>query len=134
MQSDRFSLCRHEVKIPLGRDNHFLDDVKHLLILDHVRKHVVMARTPGKCPIVEITMDDLEVSYDKRLTDDRAGDDCQKNRESIRIIYSIAKNHESIIHAAILLIKTLWQVIFPVLNIRLGIVLKLYQILLAKTK
>ena len=35
MQSLRFSLCRHKVKILLGGDYHFLYDVKHPLTLDH---------------------------------------------------------------------------------------------------
>ena len=42
--------------------------------------------------------------------------------------------HESIIYPAIFPIKTLSQVVIPVLHIRLGTVLKLYQILLAKTQ
>ena len=83
-----------------------------------------MAHTPENCPIVERTMEDLEASYNEMLTDDRAGGDCHKT----------GKFHESIIHAAIFPIKTLSQVVTPVLHIRLGTVLKLYQILLSKTQ
>ena len=50
------------------------------------------------------------------------------------ICHKTGKFHESIIHAAIFPIKTLFQVVTPALNIRLGTVLKLYQILLSKTQ
>ena len=83
-----------------------------------------MAHTPENCPMVERTVEDLEASYNKMLADDRAGGDCHKT----------GKFHESIIHAAIFPIKTLSQVVTPVLHIRLGTVLKLYQILLSKTQ
>ena len=137
LQRESFSLCGHKVKIFLGGDYHFLDDclghqgssatypsAKDLVTLDHLRKHPGMAHTPENCPIVERTMEDLEASYNEMLTDDRAGGDCHKT----------GKFHESIIHAAIFPIKTLSQVVTPVLHIRLGTVLKLYQILLSKTQ
>ena len=79
-----------------------------------------MAHTPEYCPVVERTMEDLEASYNEILTDDRAGGDCHKT----------GKFHESIIHAVIFITKTL----STVLHIRLGTVLKLYQILLYKTQ
>ena len=63
-------------------------------------------------------MEDLVTSCNK------AGGDCHKTR----------KFHGSIIHAAMFPIKTLSQVVTPVLHIRLGTTLKLYQILLAKTQ
>ena len=81
MQSLRFPLYRHKVKIILGGDYHFLYDVKHPLTLDHRRKHVGIAHRPENSPIVERTMKDLEASYDERLTDDRADDDSEKRRE-----------------------------------------------------
>ena len=69
-------------------------------------------------------MEDLKVSYNKMLADDRAGGSCQKT----------GKFHKSIIYPAIFPIKTLSQVVTPVLHTRLGTVLKLYQIPLAKTQ
>ena len=133
MQHERVFLCGHKVKIFLGGDYHFLHDclghqgssatypsAKDLVTLDHLRKHPGMAHIPENCPIVERTM----ASYNEMLTDDRAGGDCHKT----------GTFHESIIHAAIFPIKTLSQVVTPVLHIRLGTVLKLYQILLAKTQ
>ena len=66
----------------------------------------------------------MEASYNELLADDTAGGDCHKT----------GTFHESIIHAAIFSIKTLSQVATPVLHIRLGTVLKLYQILLTKTQ
>ena len=137
MQSERFSLCGHKVKIFLEGDYHFLDDclghqgssatypsAKDLVTLDHLRKHSGMAHTPENCPIVERTIKDLEASYNEMLADDRAGDDYNK----------IGKSQGSIFHAAIFLIKTPSQVVTPVLHMRLGTVLKLYQFLLTKTQ
>ena len=83
-----------------------------------------MAHTPENCPMVERTVEDLEASYNKMLADDRAGGDYHK----------IRKFHESIIHAAIFPIKMLFQVVPPVLHIRLETVLKFYQTLLTKTQ
>ena len=40
-----------------------------------------IAPRPENSPIVERTMEDLEASYDERLTDDRADDDSEKRRE-----------------------------------------------------
>ena len=48
--------------------------------------------------------------------------------------HKTGKFHESIIHAAIFPIKTLSLVVTTVLHVRFGRVLKLYQILLAKTQ
>ena len=64
-------------------------------------------------------MKDLEASYNKMLADDTAGGGCHKT----------GKFHESIIHATIFPIKALSQAVTPVLQIILGAVLKLYQIL-----
>ena len=75
--------------------------------------------------MVERTVEDLEASYNKMLADDRAGGDYHK----------IRKFHESIIHVAIFPPKkVLFQAVTPVLRIRLGTVLKLYQTLLTKTQ
>ena len=74
--------------------------------------------------MVERTVEDLEASYNKMLADDRAGGDYHK----------IRKFYESIIHAAIFQKRMLFQVVTPVLHIRLGTVLKLYQTLLTKTQ
>ena len=60
-------------------------------------------------------MEDLKASYNKKLAGQKT-----------------CNFHESIIYPAIFPIKTLSQVVIPVLHIRLGTVLKLYQILLAK--
>ena len=137
MQSERFSLCRYKIKIFLGDDYHFLDDclghqgpsatypsAKDLVTLDHLRKHPGIAHIPENGPIFERTMEDLKTCCNEMLTDDRAGGDCHKT----------GKFHGSIIHAAMFPIKTLSQVVTPVLHIRLGTILKLYQILLAKTQ
>ena len=128
MQSERFSLCRYKIKIFLGDDYHFLDDclghqgpsatypsAKDLVTLDHLRKHPGIAHIPENGPIFERTMEDLKTCCNEMLTDDRAGGDCHKT----------GKFHGSIIHAAMFPIKTLSQVVTPVLHIRLGTILKL---------
>lgn len=69
-------------------------------------------------------MKHLEFSFNEMLTDNRAGGD----------FYRTVKGHQSITHAAIFPIKTMSPFVTPILYIRLGTVLKLYQILLTKTK
>ena len=54
--------------------------------------------------------------------------------EQVVYCHETGKFHESIIHEAIFPIKTLSQVVTSVLHIRLGTVVKLYQILLSKTQ
>ena len=77
-----------------------------------------MANTPENCTTDERTMGDLESSYKKMFTDHIASHHCHEK----------GKFHESIIHVAIFQIKNNLRLT------RLGTVLKLYQILLAKTQ
>ena len=136
LQSEEFSLIRHKVKVFLGGDYHFLDDClghqgsaatcpssKDLVTLEHLRNHSGTAHTPEDCLIPERTIEDLEASYNENLVDDRAGG-----------LHKRGKFHESIISRPLFPIKSLSHVVPPVLHIKLGIVLKLYQILLSKTQ
>ena len=74
-----------------------------------------MANKPDNCTLDERTVVDLEASYNKMLTDDTAGHHCHER----------GKFHESIVDAAIFPIKTQCEVITALLDIRLGLVLKL---------
>ena len=120
----------------LGGDYHFSDDClghqgsaatctssKDLVTLEHLRNHSGTAHTPEDCLIPERTIEDLEASYNENLVDDRAGG-----------LHKREKFHESIISRPLFPIKSLSHVVPPVLHIKLGIVLKLYQILLSKTQ
>ena len=73
--------------------------------------------------IPERKIEDLEASYNENLVDDRAGG-----------LHKRGKFHESIIGRPLFRIKSLSHVVPPVLHIKLGIVLKLYQTLLSKTQ
>ena len=136
LQSEEFSLIGHKVKVFLGDEYHFLDDYlghqgsaatcpssKDLVTLEHLRNHSGTAHTPEDCLIPERTIEDLEASYNENLVDDRAGG-----------LHKRGKFHESIISRPLFPIKSLSHVVPPVLHIKLGIVLKLYQILLSKTQ
>ena len=91
--------------------------------LEHLRNHSGTVHTPEDCLIPERAIEDLEASYDENLVDDRASG-----------LHKRGKFHKSIIRRALFPIKSLSHVVPPVLHIKLGIVLKLYQILLLKTQ
>ena len=136
LQNEEFSLIGHKVKVFLRSDYHFLDNClghqgsaatcpssKDLVTLEHLRDHSGTAHTPEDCLIPEQTIEDLEASYNENLVDDRTGG-----------LHKRGKFHESIISRALFPIKSLSPVVPPVLYIKLGIVLKLYQILLSITQ
>ena len=139
LQSEEFLLCGYKVKVFLGGDFKFLDDclghqgsaatypsAKYSVQRDHLQNHPKgKAHTPENCPeITARTLKELEASYKKHLTDDRAGGDLHKT----------GKYHESVTGEVIFPLKSLSQVVTPLLHIRLGTVLKFYQILLTKTQ
>ena len=113
LESEEFSLFGHKVKVFLGGDYHFLDDC-----LGHQGSAATSTSSRDL-----VTIEDLEASYNENLVDDRA---CGLHKRG--------KFHESIISRALFPIKPLSNVVPPVLHIKLGIVLKLYQILLSKTR
>ena len=136
LQSEEFSLIGHEVKVFLRGDYHFLDDClghqgsaatfpssKDLVILEHLRNYSGTAHTPEDCQITEKIIEDLEASYNENLVDDRAGGHHKRG-----------KSHESITSRPLFPIQKLSHVVPSALHIKLGIVLKLYQILLSKTQ
>ena len=92
-------------------------------MLDHLRNHQSMAHTTEKFPKVSRTMGNFQANYHEMFAD-TAGGDYPKT----------GKFHESIIYARIYKKKLLSEVVTPVLHMRLGTVLKLYQILPTKTQ
>ena len=112
----------------MGGDCHFLDDclgqqrssatypsTRDLATSDHLRKQLGMANRPDNCILDERTMEDLEGSYNKMLTDHTTGHHCHER----------GKFHESIVDAAIFPIKTQCEVVTALRHRRLGLVLKL---------
>ena len=90
---------------------------KDLVILERLRNHSGTAHTPEDCPI-----EGLEACYNENL-DDRAGG-----------LHKRGKFHKSIISRVLFPIKPLSNVVPPVLHIKLGIVVKIYQVLFSKTQ
>ena len=132
MQSETFRISGYKVKVFLGGDFHFLDDclghqgsaasypsAKDLVTLEHLRNHGGKPHTPAHCFIDLRSLSDYESSYNENLAEDRMGGDLHKT----------GKFHESIVARSIFPIA-LENVVPPVLHIMLGIVLKLYKILL----
>ena len=126
--------CR--VRVFLGGDYDFLDvclghqgsaatcpSSKDLVTLEHLRNHSGTAHTPEDCLIPERKIEDLEATYNENLVDDRAGG-----------LHKRGKFHESIISRVLFPIKPLSNVVPPVLHIKLGIVVKIYQVLFSKTQ
>ena len=109
-------------------DCHFLDDclgqqrssatnpsTKDLVTSCHLRKQLGMANRPDNCTLDERTMVDLEVSYNKVLTDHTAGHQCHER----------GKFHESIFDPAIFPIKSQCEVVTALRHRRLRVALKL---------
>ena len=132
MQSETFRISGYKVKAFLGGDFHFLDDclghqgsaasypsAKDLVTLEHLRNHGGKPHMPAHCFIDLRSLSDYESSYNENLAEDRMGGDLHKT----------GKFHESIVARSIFPIA-LENVVPLVLHIMLGIVLKLYKILL----
>ena len=94
-----------------------------MVTVAHLKNHSSRAHTPEDSSILEPTIEELEASFNEKLVDDRAGG--LHKRETF---------HESTISRLLFPIKPLSHVLSCALHIKLGIVLKLYQILLSKTQ
>ena len=123
------------MRVFLGGDYDFLDvclghqgsaatcpSSKDLVTLEHLRNHSGTAHTPEDCLIPERTIEDLADSYNENLVERGGG------------LHKRGKFHESVISRPLFPIKSLSHIVPPILHIKLGIVLKLYQILLSKTQ
>ena len=132
IQKDDFSIDGRKVKIFLGGDFHFLDDMLghqgsaatfpgclDLVTLDHLRNHGGLPHTPKNCSIALRSVEDFDLNYNENLCDDRANGDMREN----------GKYHNSVIEQMLFPIRHLDFVVPPVLHIVLGITLLLYNIL-----
>ncbi|XP_065652994.1 uncharacterized protein LOC136080300 [Hydra vulgaris] len=137
IQSSDFKLKGKIVRLFLGGDFHFIDDVlghqgsaasfpssTDLVKLNSLRNHASMPHTPANCNILRRTIQSLESAYNENLCEDRQGGNLR----------ALGKFHNSIIAPVIFPIITLDNVVPPVLHIMLGVVLKLYKLLLKECK
>ncbi|XP_065639825.1 uncharacterized protein LOC136072566 [Hydra vulgaris] len=137
IQSSDFKLKGKIVRLFLGGDFHFIDDVlghqgsaasfpssTDLVKLNSLRNHASMPHTPANCNILRRTIQSLESAYNENLCEDRLGGNLR----------ALGKFHNSIIAPVIFPIITLDKVVPPVLYIMLGVVLKLYKLLLKECK
>ncbi|XP_065678012.1 uncharacterized protein LOC136093059 [Hydra vulgaris] len=137
IQSSDFKLKGKIVRLFLGGDFHFIDDVlghqgsaasfpssTDLVKLNSLRNHASMPHTPANCNILRRTIKSLESAYNENLCEDRQGGNLR----------ALGKFHNSIIAPVIFPIITLDNVVPPVLHIMLGVVLKLYKLLLKECK
>ncbi|XP_065685093.1 uncharacterized protein LOC136097065 [Hydra vulgaris] len=137
IQSSDFKLKGKIVRLFLGGDFHFIDDVlghqgsaasfpssTDLVKLNSLRNHASMPHTPANCNILKRTIQSLESAYNENLCEDRQGGNLR----------ALGKFHNSIIAPVIFPIITLDNVVPPVLHIMLVVVLKLYKLLLKECK
>ncbi|XP_065678677.1 uncharacterized protein LOC124819115 [Hydra vulgaris] len=133
IQSSDFKLKGKIVRLFLGGDFHFIDDVlghqgsaasfpssTDLVKLNSLRNHASMPHTPANCNILRRTIQSLESAYNENLCENRQDGNLR----------TLGKFHNSIIAPVIFPIITLDNVVPPVLHIMLGVVLKLYKLLL----
>ena len=136
-QKEGYSISCKEFKVFLGGDYHFLDDnmghqgssasfpsAMDKTSLGHLQNHGGLPHTPQSCPVQQRTIDDYVVQYNANLMDQTNNGDMRKN----------GSKHYSVIAPMLFPLKSLDQVVPSVLNIKLGIVLLLYNLLLQKCK
>ena len=88
---------------------------------DHLQKHGGRPHTPDDCPkILRRSIADIESLYHENLVEDRKGSDT----------HGTGKYHGNFYNRAIFPILSLDNIVPPVLHIMLGIVLKLFNLLL----
>ena len=138
IQSDGFRIDGHRVKVFLGGNFCFLDaclghqgssstypSAKWSVKRDHLREHGSRIHTPNDCPeIGRRTIGDIESLYCENLAEDRQGFDTRVT----------GKFHGNFYNRAIFPILSLDNVVPPVLHIMLGIVLKLFNLLLSRCR
>uniref|UniRef100_A0A7M5VGC9 Uncharacterized protein n=1 Tax=Clytia hemisphaerica TaxID=252671 RepID=A0A7M5VGC9_9CNID len=138
IQEDDFRLDGHPVKVLLGGDFHFLDAVlghqgssatfpssKWDVSLSHLREHGSRPHTPENCVDIQFrNVDDVNANYSANLA--LNGQSCELRKTG--------KFHCCFFGPMIFPIKTLENVVPPVLHIMLGIVLKLFNLLLDRSR
>ena len=130
MQQPEFRLKGHKVKVLLKRDFKNLglllchqgsgstypsikDEVERL----HLREHGGLPRTPETCQVYLKTVEEIDKHHVADVTDDRMED-------SGRVMAARGKLQKSIVSSPVFLIRSLRNVVPPVLLITLGIGVK----------
>ena len=92
---------------------------------DHLRNHGGRPHNPQNCiGIVKRSVDEVEALYNENLCEDRQTNDTRKT----------GKFHGNFFHRFVFPIKSLDFVVPPILHIMLGIVLKLFNLLLERCR
>ena len=134
IQRDDFCINDRKVKIFLGGDFHFLDDMLghqgsaatfpsslDLVTLEHLRNHGGQPHTPQNCKIEVRSAEDYRMNYNENLCDPRSNGNMREN----------GKYHNSVIEQMLFPIDNLDFIVPPpTLHILLGITLLLYNLLL----
>ena len=97
--------------------------IKDLVSLSHLKTHGGTPHTPENCKIELRGISDYMENFIANVVDDRIG---TVNRKG--------KHHSSIIGTPLIPINSLSNIVPPVLHITLGIVLKLFQIILSEVR
>ena len=93
----------------------------------HLREHGVVPHTPETCPLVLRTVDEIKEHHVANVVDDRM--DGSDWAMALR-----GKLHKSIVSSPVFPISSLGNVAPPVLHITLGIVLKMFNMLIEHVK
>ena len=133
LQEGNFRIEGRRIRVFLGGDFHFLDDVlghqgsaatypssTDLVTLEHLRNHAGKPHNPENCQIDLRTIEHYHLSYNENLCDDRNGGNTREN----------GKHHFSVVDKMLFPLQNLACVVPPVLHILLGITLLLFNLLL----
>ena len=93
----------------------------------HLREHGDVPHTPETCPLVLRTVDEIREHHVANVVDDRING-------SDRAMALRGKLHKSIVSGLVFPISSLGNVVPPVLHITLGIVLKMFNMLVEHVK
>ena len=137
LQSNSFKIFDHPVKVLFGGDFHYLDDLlghqgssatypssKWDVTSEHLTNHGGKGHSPNSefCKdIKRRTISDIQSLVMENIVDDRKGNERKTGR-----------HHGNFHHGMLIPIRSLDSVVPPVLHIMLGVVLKLYEFLLAQ--
>ena len=140
MQHRNFCLQGHKIKVFLNGDFKNLElllrhqgvgarypSLKDEVGRVHLREHGVVPHTPETCPLVLRTVDEIREHHVANVVDDRMNG-------SDRAMALRGKLHKSIVSSPVFPISSLDNVVPPVLHITLGIVLKMFNMLIEHVK
>ena len=97
--------------------------IKDLVTLNHLKTHGGTLHTPESCKVELREISDYMENFIANVVDDRVG---TVNRKG--------KHHSSIIGTPLISITSLSNIVPPVLHITLGIVLKLFEVILSEVR